>query len=232
MNFITKIFENKIDQDVHNQFTRFSIGTFENRALCQLTKTAKNLKIKTSFEYANEFVAYLANTIEDKTRIVGMILCTSDISPELPFEVERKNAMGLKKYLFDHDLTKEQILNLYEKFPDALILFNFSTTAGTLKIKQKAPKAGKAGKGEEEPKADYCILTTTNFDLTKEFAFDASNFKKFFAKHTFVIESVNVPKEYETDFNLARKMAKRKGKIIREINIDGKGQKSEINFEA
>jgi hypothetical protein len=232
MNFIKKIFENKIDNEVHEQFTRFSLGTFENRALCQLIKTSKNLKIKTSFEYANELVAHLANTIEDKTHIAGMILCTSDISSELPFEVERKNAMGLKKYIFDHELTKEQILNLRDKFPDALMLFNFSTESGTLKIKQKAPKAGKAGKKDEEPKADYCALTTTNFDLAKEFAFDASNFKKFFAKHTFWVEDVIVPKEYENDPAMARKMAKRKGKIIREIDVDGKQQKSEIKFEA
>ena len=232
MNFIKKIFENKIDETVHDKFTRFGIGTFENRALCQLTKTSKNLKIKTSFEHTNELVVHLANTIEDKTHIIGMILCTSDISSELPFEVERKNAMGLKKYIFDHELTKEQILNLYEKFPDALILFNFSTESGTLKIKQKAPKAGKAGKKDEEPKADYCTLTTTNFDLAKEFAFEADNFKKFFAKHTFVIENIEIPKEYENDPKMARKMAKRKGNIIREINVDGKKQTSETKFEA
>ena len=232
MNFIKKIFENKTDEIIHNKFTRFGIGTFENRALCQLTKTSKNLKIKTSFEYTNELVTHLANTIEDKTHITGMILCTSDIQSELPFEVERKNAMGLKKYLFDHDLTKEQILNLYEKFPDVLILFNFTTNAGTLKIKQKAPKAGKAGKKDEQPKADYCTLTTTNFDLANEFVFEKNNFKKFFAKHTFVIEDIEIPKEYENDPKLARKMAKRKGKIIRETDTDGKIEKSEFNFEA
>ena len=48
MNFIKKLFEHKMDDSVHRQFKRFSKGTFENRALIDITLGSQT-KIKTSF---------------------------------------------------------------------------------------------------------------------------------------------------------------------------------------
>ena len=39
MLFTDKIFENKVDEQIHKQFVRFSIGTFEDRALMKITKS-------------------------------------------------------------------------------------------------------------------------------------------------------------------------------------------------
>ena len=53
-----------------------------------------------------------------------------------------------------------------------LYSYSLTTEYGTLKTKVKAPKAGKAGKGDEEPKADYCVFSTSDQNFVKEFAFD------------------------------------------------------------
>ncbi len=52
--------------------------------------------------------------------------------------------------------------------------------------------------------------------------------------HTFIIEDIVVPDELkqEKDFAKVREMAKRKGKIIREIRIDEQIVKEEKEFEA
>ena len=54
MNFIKKIFENTVDAEVHKQFKRFSKGVYENKAIVELSKGRDSVKIKTSFEFAED----------------------------------------------------------------------------------------------------------------------------------------------------------------------------------
>lgn len=227
MNFIKDIFENKIDSNVHKQFVRYGKGTFQDRALVELS-VSKNIKIKTSFEYANELVKLLANTINDKVHVTGGVITTKVID-DFTFE-NIKQFAGVKTYQVDANLSKEEILNLMDK-NDALYCLSFSTEHGTLKIKVKTPKSAKPGKEKgDEAKANYCTFTSNDLNLKKEFAFDMKgDFKKFKASHTFIINELIVPKELENDFARARVEAKRKGKIVRITDVDGK--KNEITKE-
>lgn len=234
MNFIKKIFNNQIDDKVHNQFTKFGPGTFENKALIDINITTKAIKIKTSPEFTNELVELLANTIKDKVHVKGIIFASKNLTEESSIEFkEIKNAMGVKKHIVDSELTKDQILDLCEKFPFNPISLSFETEYGKLKIKEKAPKSGKPGKGGEKPKADYCSLTTKDKSIIQDYAFDIEeSFKKAFIQHTIEIKEIIVPEEYKNDFAKARIHAKRKGKITRFLTIDGKESQKEINFEA
>ena len=121
MNFIKKNFENKVDDTVHRQFKRFSKGNFENRALVDI-KVGSNVKVKTSFEYANDFARFMANTIKDKVKISGGVITTKDIKKDLDFEPTVKQFAGVKTYLIENEMSKDQIINLMDKFPDAFIL--------------------------------------------------------------------------------------------------------------
>ena len=236
MNFIKKIFENKIDEQVHNQFVKFGKGIFKHKALIDITITAKAVKIKTTPEYANGMVVFLANTIKDdttKVQVNGIIFAAKDLSAESPIEFEEiKNAMGVKKHIVNKELTKHQILELHEKFPLNPLSLSFETEYGKLKIKEKAPKSGKPGKGDKKPKADYCVLITTDKSILEDYAFDIKEpFKKTFIEHTIGIDEIIVPEEYKNDFAKARIHAKRKGKITRFLTIDEKESEKETNFE-
>lgn len=233
MNFIKKIFKDKIDEAVHNQFTKFGKGTFENKALIDITMTAKAIKIKTSPEFTNELVKFLANTIEDKTYVKGIVFATKDLTQDSPVEFEEiKSAMGIKKHIVNKELTKEKMLELCEKFPFNSINLSFETEYGKLKVKEKAPKSGKPGKGDKKPKADYCVLTTKDKSILEDYAFDIKeNFKKAFIQHNIIIEELVIPEEYKNDFAQARIKAKRKGKLIRILTVDGKESQKEIRFE-
>ena len=183
MNFIKKIFNNQIDDKVHNQFTKFGPGTFENKALIDINITAKVIKIKTSPEFTNELVELLANTIKDKVHVKGIIFASKNLTEESSIEFkEIKNAMGVKKHIVDSELTKDQILDLCKKFPFNPISLSFETEYGKLKIKEKAPKSGKPGKGGEKPKADYCSLTTKDKSIIKIILLILKNLSK---KHLF-----------------------------------------------
>jgi hypothetical protein len=232
MNFIKKIFENQIDEKVHAQFTRFGNGTFENKALLDINIQAKKVKIKTSSEFINELVEFLANTIEEKTHVKGIIFSTRNLTEESSIEFQEiKNAMGVKKHIINQELTKEQILETVEKFPYASINLSFKTNKGELKVKEKAPKAAKPGKDGKAPKADYCVFTTENKSIVEDYAFDIKEpFKKAFINHTLVIEEIIIPEEYKNDFSQARLKGIRKGKIVRKLNIDGKEVKNEKEF--
>jgi len=63
------------------------------------------------------------------------------------------------------------------------------------------------------------------FDYNKDFS-------KAKIKHTLIIEELVIPKEYMNNPALARVNAKRKGKIKRIIDLDGKTFEKEIKFEA
>ena len=87
MNFIKKIFENKVDDLVHKNFKRFSKGIYENRALVEIDNGKKAIKVKTSFEFAEDFARFLGNTIKNKVKISGGIITIKDIRSELNFEI-------------------------------------------------------------------------------------------------------------------------------------------------
>ncbi len=233
MNFIKKLFNNKSDEKVHNQFTKFGPGTFENKAMLDIRVMAKAVKIKTSPEFTNELVELLANTIKDKVPVNGIIFATRDLTEESTIEFEQiKNAMGIKKHIVNAELTKEQILDVCNKFPYASINLSFETEYGKLKIKEKAPKSGKPGKGDKDPKVNYCVFTTTDRSILDDYAFDIKEpFKKAFIKHTMKVEEIIVPEEYKDDFAKARLNAIRKGKIIRHLTVDEIKSEKETNFE-
>jgi hypothetical protein len=234
MNFIKNLFNKTIDDEVHRQFKRFSKGEFKNRALVEITNSS-NVKIKTSFEFTNDLVRFMASNSEGNIRISGGIITTAkDFSEKTGIEIaSMKQFQGVRTYLINSEMNKEIIIDAMKKYPDAIFCLSFSSSYGDLKIKVKAPKSGKSGKDDEAPKADYCVLTTKDKSVLEEFGFDImASFKKCNISHSFIINELVVPDEYKNDFALARIHARRKGKVIRILKVDDKEIISEAEFEA
>ena len=59
--------------------------------------------------------------------------------------------------------------------------------------------------------------------------FDAGSFKQAEAKHTFLIEDIEVPSG-ENDPIKMRERAIRKGRLVRELVVDGVSKKNEYVF--
>jgi hypothetical protein len=230
MNFIKKIFDGEVDENVHLQFQKFSKGEFQNRALIEAKKTEKGYSIKTSAEFANELVRVVAEKLGDeKTRITGAVVSTQDLTGELEFK-DKKQFQGVKRYLIDNEMSGEEVISLLDKFPKNFFALSFEVGKTKLKIKPKAPKSGKPGKSGEKPKPDFCRLKTDDKKLGESFVFEKKDFKKAEISHCFFIDGIISP-EGETDFAKIREMAKRKGRIVREAVIDGVEMKKEIGFE-
>ncbi|MCS7134652.1 MAG: hypothetical protein NZ889_02225 [Candidatus Pacearchaeota archaeon] len=232
--FIKKIFENKIDSSVHIQFQKFGKGIFKDRAMVKISNIKGKYVIYTTREYANELVKMLAEKLGDKkTKVNGMIITTLSLKG-IDFK-EKKQFRGIKKYVIDKEMSGKEILELCNKFPLALFALSFKVNGDELKIKTKQKLWGPPRdiiSAKENPKIDFCKLTTKDKNLISNFIFDLpNNFKKAIIKHDFIIKELVFPKE-EKDYAKLREIAKRKGKIIRKINVDNKEIIKEKFFEA
>jgi hypothetical protein len=239
--FMKKIFDGKADEFVHAQFQKFSKGEFEERAMIRVKKSGSRFSVSTSSEYARELVCNLGAKLgEDRTRVTGALISALDLSG---FDYkEKKSAIGIRKYIIDSEMTGSQLVELCNKVPKAFFGLSFKAGDDELKIQDKSPKSakgiGSAKKEGEKLKIDFCKLKTSDENLIKGLVFDdeAKNFKSVEIKHTFVIDEIIIPSEKESgdkeDFAKIRELAKRKGKIIRELDIDGKKIRKEKEFIA
>jgi len=121
---------------------------------------------------------------------------------------------------------------LLDKFPKVFFALTFDVGEEKLKMKAKAPKSGKPGKkGEEEPKADFCSLKTSDGGMIKDLFFDFPDFKEIKIKHTLEINQIELPKGVE-DPREMREKAKRVGVVKRFVKVDGRGEVREKEFSA
>ena len=104
--FIKKIFEGRIDEQVHRQFVRFGKGNYEKRALLSLQKTSK-IKVKGSFEYVNDFVFLVAEL--GNFNFSGIVLGKESLGLE-----NEKKKSGLYSYEVS-DINSEKIKELKDR---------------------------------------------------------------------------------------------------------------------
>jgi len=237
--FIKKIFTSKnVEEDylIHSQFQKFSRGEFKDKAMLRIKNSAGKYSLDTTYEYARELVMVLAEKLGgNKVHVTGALVSAMDLTG---FSyVEKKMAMGARKYMIEADMTGKELLDLCNNQKKAFIALSFSMGDDELKIQPKSPKSAKgvsSSKDENaDAKIDFCKLKTSDWGLIEKFVFEPEmkNVKKAEIKHTFQIAEIILPKG-ETDPARMRELAKRKGKIIRQIRIDDKKTQKEHEFLA
>ncbi|MFA5176431.1 MAG: hypothetical protein WC413_04215 [Candidatus Nanoarchaeia archaeon] len=225
MNFIKEIFENKGSELAHEQFKRFGKGNYTDRALINLKKS-KKLSVKTSFEFSNFLCYLIAKEASSKINISGAIVAFRDFGKELDLQNEySKRGKVYRADITEQEITKEKLSEIIEKFKFDFLLLKLRADNCNLSCKDSLPKPGGTLKD------NFCSASFENVDITKEFAFDVKeDFSNLIIKHIYEITDLIIPKETEDDFAKARLLAKRKGKIIRILNLDGKEIKKEFNL--
>ncbi len=219
--FIKKIFENNIDEQVHRQFIRFSRGSFAGRAALKLDKKEK-IKLSGSFEFSNDFSVFAAENSDLK--FSGIVLIREEI---LDFG-KGKGKNGVSEYGVEN-INSAKVNEIKDKA--YALLLDAEGNGISLKMKKKKlPKPGKSGELKIDDK--FCILEADlrYWEKMKDF-FMLPECKKAKISHTYIIEDVIVDKN-EKDFVKMRENAKKKGKIIRKMVVDGNETKTEKEFEA
>ncbi len=230
--FIKKIYEGIADEEVHRQFQRFGKGIFKQKALIKAVNKNGKYSIDASYEYANEFVKAMAEKLLDrKTLATGVIVSTRDLNGMVDYE-RKKQFMGVKKYIINKEMSGEDILSLLEKVPNALFALSFSFDGMELKIKPKAPASAKSGLGgKAEIKPNFCKIKTSDRSIISELIFETSDFKTAEVSHEYHITEIILPQD-EKDPVKIRELAKRKGKIVRKVVINGVEKIMEKEFVA
>ncbi|MFA4960557.1 MAG: hypothetical protein WC548_02730 [Candidatus Pacearchaeota archaeon] len=232
---IKKIFEKDFDEEVHNDFLKFGRGEYQNRYLLEGKKQASKWMIKAGPEFVNYLVRKCMDKAEEKTHMKGIIVTTGNLDGEIDFEIKKKsNFQGIKKLEIETEVEVEKLKNLMNKFPRVFYALTFSGNDFDLKIKAKAPKSGKPGKENEDgPKADFCTLKTNDEKIVRELFFDYPEFKEISINHTIFVEDIVYPKDFtKMKPEEVREQSKRKGRIVRQIFVDGKEEKRETEFVA
>lgn len=233
---IQKVFDQIFDEEVHNDFIKFSRGLFKDRYLIEAKKQANKWAIKTSAEFANDFVKACMKKEKNNFKVTGIISTTLDIKEEIPFEISKiSQFQGVKKYVINTEIHSNQILDLMEKYPRVFFALSFKGEDFQLKIKAKPPKSGSSNKkDDEEKKADFCTLKTDDKELLNQIFFDVGlDWKEARINHTLEINEIIYPDNFEKlKPSEVREFSNRKGRLIRNISLDGINQKKEANFVA
>ncbi len=229
MNFIRKIYEKNVDEKVHQKFIRYSTGEFEKEEF-MIKKGSSFVQIKAGFEYLDVMFDLIAQCVSEDVSLNGVIITKNNIINELnEFGIEPKKVTG-KKYTIEETMTSDKFKEFVNKFNSYSLLIKLKSGKYSISVKKSIPKPGKIL--EKFVTAKFGLK---DLDLIKkEFLFDikVDNFKDISIKHTYVIDEIIIPDEFKNNPEEARLNAKRKGRIIRKIDIDGKTEEKEIELLA
>lgn len=216
--FIKELCTTGQSEEAHKYLTRFGKGNYKRRFLFKLAN-GKKIKVKSSFEIANEFVEFVREK-KPEALFSGKVMTKT----AMPGKDGRKKGSS---YVYD---TVDSNLNDFSDIYFALV--NTKTDDIVLKIKKAIPKPGK---NAEKIDDGFCGLDCDSKyteELWDKLFWDVpKSAKKVVIEHELVITDI-VPPEGEDDPVKIRALAKRKGKIIRTIDIDGEKKTSEFDFEA
>lgn len=231
VNFIRKMWLDNADEEAHAQFIRFSRGTFENRAVISINKS-KMIKLGSTFEFANDLVLFLAETA-GKISVSGTLF-TRENPEVLLNSIGLKSEIAKKRNLFETKINRELNPEQVKKISAIayLMLWDINAAGVSLKVKKKLPKPGKSRKEKVDDK--FCVLELDEKfykQFHEDFLFGLPyEFKKARIRHTFIISDIILPRG-EKDFERMRLDAMKKGKIIRQAEVDGKIIRQEKAFE-
>ena len=222
-NFLKDLFEGKSNDVLHSAFTRYGKGEYER--LIFSIKKGKSLIVKSSFDFANEFVNLAAAYGKGNLSVSGKIICAYDFEKEVPCEVANYSKRGkLFTAEISVELNQEKLKNIYEKFKKNYLLLNISGENVKLKVVKSLPKPG--GKIKD----NFCSANLP-IEAKDEFAWDVKDFKELQIKHMVNVQEINVNTELmQKDPAKARLEAIRKGVITRLLTADGKEEKKETQF--
>lgn len=211
-----ELIETGTSKSAHNHFLRFGKGNYKRRFLISFNKT-KRLKVKASFELANDFVNFVRENKDLK--FSGKVLMKEKVEG-----LESKKKGGS----FVYEVSESSL----ERFENAYFyLLNVNSDDVVLKIKKAIPKPGK---NAEKIDDKFCSLDLDlkYWDKVKErFFWNVPDCKKAIIEHELVITDIVLPEGVENPIEI-RALAKRKGKIIRKMVCDGNETIEEFEFEA
>ncbi len=152
---------------------------------------------------------------------------------EVGLKIINKKVGKLIEYNVEGKIKRNSLDKIY--YESYYLLLDINAKGIDFKCKKKLPKIT-LGEGDVKLNPAFFSLKLDEMyfdEFKKEFLFDIPNAKKIDISHTIVVDDIIIPKELEksNDYEKIRQEALKKGKIIRNINADGKKMIKEYEFK-
>ncbi|MHA2378794.1 MAG: hypothetical protein ACXADO_04315 [Candidatus Thorarchaeota archaeon] len=254
MNWLAKIVNGNADEFSHAKLVKYGIGTHPGpRAKVRLSKNS--ITFKADLDYENLFIrAYLIGAPEGTHKVKGIIRTYSDRSKDfssLMMPLVWKKSKGKAASIFNAKVDESAPLTDIKAVvntddPTTFFLLSLSPRDGTkpwkVTTKTSFPKGGPKDE-EEEAKQKNPTFTKGSLANTSEvFNFIVgellpdlkdkvgSKTKNLLVQNVIVIEDIVPPDDASLSFSEKRKLAKKRGRIIRRVMIDDSKHSGEFEF--
>ncbi len=254
MSWCAKIIEGKPDEYVHAKLMKYGIGEHPGpRAVLKFSKARITFKADLDMEKA--FIkAYLAGAPAGTHKLTGTVVSYEDIREEsnqlrmpLLWKVSKGKGATTYKAKLSEAAPLDDIKGLMEiDSPTTFFLISLapkvSGTAAKLSTKTSFPKGGPSDDDENEKDPTFTkgaldntpiVQTYLNGHLYPDIADKVGEkTKSLTIKQTIYIDDIEIPNDPKLSFSEKRKLAKKKGRLVRKILIDGQPYETEYHFVA
>ncbi len=255
MNWLVKIINGSPDEFVHAKLVKYGVGTHSGPTV-KLTFSKAKIGYKADLDQEKPFIkAYVKYAPEGSQKVKGVIICYTDrrdAFQQQPIPLDWTRSKGKGAPVFKSKLQGSiPIADLRALIdvddPTTFFLLSLSPADGTkpwkITTKTSFPKA-KPGVDEDAEEKDPVFSkgalanTPETFehiinDLLPDFREHiGSSSKKILLKNKIVIEEILIPEDDTLSFSEKRKLAKKRGRVIRTALIDGTEFSNEYEFLA
>lgn len=252
MNWIQKIIEDKADEFCHARFLKYGIGTHPGpRVKLRFTSNRVSFYADLGFE-AIFLRGYLAGTPEGNHKASGKVVTYEDRRDEyeeIQMPLTWKKSGGKRATTYNADvkgsIPGEDLRELIEiRSPTTFFLLSMSPKSGgkpwKLTIKKSFPKGRTSDDEEDEKNPSFVKGAMDRNDQAMEFVVSeilpdfreliTEDVKNVYLHQDIVIEDIEIPKEKGLSFTELRKRAKKKGRLVRRLDVDGNEYQKEYSF--
>jgi hypothetical protein len=230
MHYIKEIFLGKPIDYIHSQFTRYGKGNFQVAAIT--IKNGPAIRCDGSVHYVNIVGEIIASSSQQEFEVDGSIHAKRQIKVPLKAGKEKVKG-GLHSVEIKDKIHSDGLRMVYNDYKDGNILLSLTPSSGKWRLspKKKMPRPG----GGLDEKFWNAVLEPSALDgIMNEILFDVKdkNFKEARITHEVSIEELVGSPELKKDAARFRLEAKRKGKIKRTVDIDGRKTETTHEFIA
>jgi hypothetical protein len=254
MNWLSKIINGSADEFSHAKLVKYGIGSHPGPRV-KLAISSKRITFKTDLDLEKIFLrGYLRGVPDGSQKLKGILRTYTDRRSEfdtLRMPLDWKKSKGKLASIFNAKVNEvaplEDIKQIVEvDGPTTFFMFSLTPSDGTkpwkITTKTSFPKGGPSDEEDAEKEKDPTFSkgalenTAEVLDyVIGELLPDCSDkvepkTKKIAIYNQIIIDDIVPPDDPNLSFSEKRKLAKKRGKLVRRIVIDGTEHRGEFEF--
>jgi len=256
MSWVAKIIDGNPDEFSHARLVKYGIGTHPGPRT-KLTISKTSIKFKADLDQEKDILrGYLLGAPSGSHKVKGIIITYSDRQDEygqlnMPLTWKRSKGKGtpIFKTKVDEVAPLKDIKALFEvDDPTTFYLLSLNPRDGTkpwkVTTKTSFPKGGPKGEEEEGDEKDPVFTKGALGNTPEIIKYMLDTFvpdfkdkigpktKNIMIRNNIVIEDIEIPDDPSLSFSEKRRLAKKRGRLIRSVTIDGEDYTQEYDFLA